>query len=280
MIDAHQHFWRPRRGDYGWLTPDNAPLYRDFLPDDLRPLLHAAGIGQTILVQAAETEAETDFLLDLAARTDFVAGVVGWLDMEDGAFPARLAQYRQKPGWLGLRPMLQEHPPERILSPLFRDHLALVARQDVPFDILTFPRHLPNLLAVLPDVPDLNGIIDHLSKPDMTQDGLGEWAAQITALARHPRLMCKVSGMVTQAGADWSADRIRPFLRHVAASFGPDRLIFGSDWPVCTLAARYDEVVALARSLLGELYPAEALAAIFDRNARRFYRLEDRPIGA
>ncbi|HTI02458.1 MAG TPA: amidohydrolase family protein [Acidisoma sp.] len=273
MLDAHQHFWRPERGDYGWLTPETGVLYRDFLPADLRPLMQAAGITRSIVVQAAETEAETDFLLALAAETDFVAGVVGWLDMTAEDFPARLAYYRAQPKWVGLRPMLQEHPPEKTLDPRFRAALREVARQDVPFDILTFPRHLPAMLTVLAEVPDLCGIVDHISKPEMTKPTLGDWAGHMTALAAHPRLMCKISGMVTEAGADWSADRIRPFLRHAAKAFGPERLVFGTDWPVCTLAARHGEVMDLARTLLAELYDAADLEKIFETNGARFYRL-------
>jgi L-fuconolactonase len=274
MLDAHQHFWKPGRGDYGWLTPDMGAIYRDFLPADLRPLMQAAGITRTIAVQAAETEAETDFLLALAAETDFIAGVVGWLDMTGEDFPARLAFYRAQPKWLGLRPLLQDHPPEAILDARFRASLAEVARQDVPFDILTFPRHLPALLSVLAEQPDLPGIIDHISKPAMTEPGLGEWEGHLTALGRHPRLMCKISGLVTEAGADWSADRIRPFLRHAAEAFGPERLVFGTDWPVCTLAASHGQVVDLARMLLAELYDAAALEKIFETNGARFYRLD------
>lgn len=272
-IDAHHHFWKVERGDYGWMTPELTSLLRDFGPEDLAPLNEAAGITRTILVQAAETEAETEFLLDIAARTPFVAGVVGWLDMTATDFTARLDHYSANPYWLGLRPMLQEHDPALIGSPAFRAALAEVARRDIPFDILTFPRHLPAMLDALDQVPDLRGIVDHLSKPDMTRPDLGAWGRDIVRSAARPRIMCKVSGMVTEAGADWSADRIRPFLHHAAKLFGPDRLVFGTDWPVCTLAATHGEVVDLARTLLGELYEAEDLEKIFVTNAIRFYGL-------
>lgn len=275
MIDAHQHFWQVNRGDYAWMTPDLGPLLRDFGPDDLAPLNAEAGIAKTILVQAAETEAETDFLLEIAQNTDFVAGVVGWLDMTAPEFAARLDHYAGCAKWLGLRPMLQEHDPALIETPAFRAALGQVARRGIPFDILTFPRHLPAMLDALAEVPDLHGIVDHLSKPDMTADGLGQWGKDITRLAAHPRLMCKVSGMVTEAGADWSADRIRPFLHHAARAFGPERLVFGTDWPVCTLAAPHADVVALTRGLLSELYGSEDMAKIFGGNAARFYRLPD-----
>lgn len=273
IIDAHHHFWQVSRGDYGWMTPDLGPLLRDFGPEDLAPLNEAAGITRTILVQAAETEAETDFLLGIADRTDFVAGVVGWLDMTSPDFSRRLDHYAAQPKWLGLRPMLQEHNPDLIAQPAFRAALSEVARRDIPFDILTFPRHMPEMRAALAATPGLRGIVDHISKPDMTQEDLGQWGRDIEGFAAHPQLMCKISGMVTEAGADWSAERIRPFLRHVAHAFGPERLVFGTDWPVCTLAATHAEVTELARTLLGELYTQDDLNKIFHTNAARFYRL-------
>ncbi|EPX75711.1 amidohydrolase family protein [Salipiger mucosus] len=273
IIDAHHHFWDVERGDYGWMTPDLTPLLRDFGPEDLAPLNAAAGISRTVVIQAAETEAETDFLLDLAARTDFVAGVIGWLDMTAPDFAARLDHYTTRPGWLGLRPMLQEHDPALIESPAFLAALQETARRDIPFDILTFPRHLPAMLDSLGRAPDLRGIVDHLSKPDMMTDELGQWGQDMARLAAHPRLMCKISGMVTEAGTDWSADRIRPFVQHAARLFGPERLVFGTDWPVCTLAASHAEVVDLARTLLGEIYGPEDLERIFHTNAVAFYGL-------
>ena len=273
MLDAHQHFWTLARGDYGWLTPEDAALYRDFGPEDLWPQMQAAGITQTILVQAAETEAETEHLLDIAARTGFVAGVVGWLDMLAPDFGARLDAFRTRPKWVGLRPVLQDHDPALIADPRFRDALAHVARRGVPFDILTRPAHLPAMSEALRAVPDLHAILDHISKPDMTAPMDAGWRAGIEALAAMPGLHCKVSGLVTEAGPDWSAARIRPFLRHVAGAFGPDRLVFGSDWPVCTLAASYAEVLDLARGLLSEMFGPEEMAGIMQGTGLRFYGL-------
>lgn len=273
MLDAHQHFWTLARGDYGWLTPEDAALYRDFGPEDLWPQMQAAGITQTILVQAAETEAETEHLLDIAARTGFVAGVVGWLDMLAPDFAARLDAFRARPKWVGLRPVLQDHEPALITDPRFRDALAHVARRGVRFDILTRPTHLPAMIEALRAVPDLHAILDHISKPDMTAPMDAGWRAGIEALAAMPGLHCKISGLVTEAGPDWSAARIRPFLRHVAGAFGPDRLVFGSDWPVCTLAASYAEVLDLARGLLSEMFGSEEMAGIMQGNGLRFYGL-------
>ena len=273
MLDAHQHFWKVERGDYGWMSPAVAPLLRDFLPSDLAPLAGRTGVRRTILVQAAETEAETEFMLELAAGTDLVAGVVGWLDMTRDDFPARLAACRARPKWVGLRPMLQEHDPAAILDPAFLRNLAEVARADVPFDVLTFPRHLPNTIEALGRTPGLRAIVDHLSKPDIASRAFEPWAAHISAVAAFPNVSCKVSGMVTEAAAGWRLDDVRPYVRHVAAAFGPERLVFGSDWPVCTLAASYGEVFALARTLLSELFGPEDLARIFETNGAAFYRV-------
>ncbi|MDB6454076.1 amidohydrolase family protein [Falsirhodobacter sp. 20TX0035] len=273
MLDAHQHFWTVARGDYGWMSPDLVALYRDFGPEDLRPLLNAAGVTRTVLIQAAETEAETDFLLDLARTTDFVAGVVGWIDMFDDCFAARLDHYAAQPKWVGLRPMLQEHDPARIGHPQFRTSLAEVARRGIPFDILTFPHHLPAMIEALRAAPGLHAIVDHISKPDMTAPLEDAWVRDIRALAAVPGMHCKISGLVTEAGEEWSADRIRPFFDIVADAFGPERLVFGSDWPVCTLAATYPKVLQLARDLLAYRFGAEAMAAIMEANGARFYRL-------
>ena len=274
MLDAHQHFWKTDRGDYGWLTPSLKPLYRDFEPGDLSPLLEQAGITRTVLVQAAETEAETDFLLDIAARTPFVAGVVGWLDMLADDFPSRLTHYSMQPKWVGIRYMLQEHDPARIADPRFQTALSEIARRRIPFDILVFPRHLDAMIQAVHAAPGLHGILDHIAKPDMTGAMDGKWRSGIEALAAVPWIYCKISGLVTEAGADWSLERIRPFVEFVARAFGPDRLVFGSDWPVCTLAASYAQVLELARSILGNLYETEQIQAIMETNGQRFYGLD------
>lgn len=273
MLDAHQHFWKIARGDYAWMSPDLKPLYRDFGPDDLVPLMKASGIDRTIVVQAAETEAETDFLLDIAAKTDFVAGVVGWLDMLAPDFATRLACYVDRPKWVGLRPMLQEHDPTMIADPNFRTALAEVARRDIPFDILTFPRHLPAMIDALHTVPNLHAIVDHLSKPDMNKPLDPDWVRGIQQLSAMPRIHCKISGMVTEAGQAWTIDRIRPFVEIVATAFGPTRLVFGSDWPVCTLAASHAQVVDLAQTVLASMFGPEDMQAIMETNGARFYRI-------
>lgn len=273
MLDAHQHFWEVARGDHEWVSPDYPALFGDFGPKELAPLMKETGVTGTVLVQAAETEDETDYLLGIANRTDFILGVVGWLDMLADDFDDRLDHYRGKRKWVGLRPMLQSHDPSMIADPRFRVALKQVAQRGVPFDILTFPRHLPAMIDALRATPGVHGIIDHISKPDMTRPLDAGWCAAIETLASMPNIYCKVSGLPTEAGADWSAERIRPFVAFVAKAFGPRRLVFGSDWPVCGLAASYAQVVALARGILGSIYGAEDMHAVMETNGKAFYRL-------
>ncbi len=277
MIDAHQHFWKIDRGDYFWMSDKVAPLKRDYGPEDLAPLMTRAGIDRTILVQAADTEAETDFMLGIAERTDFVVGVVGWLDFDADDFADRLAHYRRNPWLVGLRPMLQDLADDDwILRPRVVDNLKRLAATGLAFDILTFTRHLPHVVKALRQVPDLRAVLDHISKPEIAAGVLDPWRDQVAELASLPGVHCKVSGMVTEASKDWRLDDFRPYVDHVAACFGEDRLMFGSDWPVATLNASYDEVVDLARTLLSARFGPGGLAKIFGANAARFYRVEGR----
>lgn len=276
LIDSHQHFWRVARGDYGWMGDHVAPLVRDFLPADLAVHLGRAGINRTILVQAAPTEDETAFLLELARRTDFVAGVVGWLDMDSDAFPEKLAVLRRERKFVGLRPMLQDLPDDRfILRPRVLRHLALLAETGMPLDLLVFPRHLPHVREALAEVPGLRAVVDHLAKPPVASGTLDPWREEMAALAAFGSVSCKVSGLVTEAGPDWTLADLAPYVDHVADLFGENRLLFGSDWPVATLAASYGEVLNAARTLLGRRFGPDAMARIFGGNAARFYGLDD-----
>lgn len=273
MIDSHQHFWSVARGDYAWMGPHVAGLQRDFLPADLAPHLDAAGVSRTILVQAAETDAETDFLLDLAEATPFVAGVVGWIDLDGADFPRRFAALRRAPKLVGLRPMLQDCPDDAfILRPRVLDNLAAVAESGLAFDILCFTRHLPHVREALSRTPGLRAVLDHCAKPGIAAGRLDRWRDEVAALAAIPGVRCKVSGLVTEAAPDgWTPADLRPVVEHVLASFGPGRLMFGSDWPVCTLAASYGEVFDAARTLLApHLGPAD-MERVFGGNAEAFY---------
>lgn len=276
IIDAHHHLWKVSRGDYHWMTPAMSVLARDYLVEDLRPHLRKSAVARTVLVQAAPTEAETDFLLDLASRTEFIAGVTGWLDLADPGFPYRLARYRLHPKFVALRPMLQDLRDDAwILEPAVLGNLRHIAELKFPFEFLTFPRHLPHVLRALEQTPGLHAVIDHLSKPPIASGALEPWASLIRRVADFPDVHCKLSGMVTEADhARWSPDSLAPYVNHVVDVFGVDRLLFGSDWPVCRLAAEYGEVVNALRTILSARLGPQELAKVFGRNAERFYGLE------
>lgn len=266
-IDAHQHFWRLSRGDYGWLTPALAPIHRDFGPEDLSPLLAAHGIGATILVQAAPTEAETRFLLEIAAETPFVAGVVGWTDLEMPGAPERIAELAADPLLVGLRPMVHDIPDDDwLLRPSLAPALAAMARQGLVFDALLRPRHFPRLVPLLDRHPDLAVVLDHGGKPAIAEGAPG-WAEALADLARRPNLACKLSGLATEAPADWNTETLRPYAAEILRCFGPERVLWGSDWPVVNLAGGYDRWRAAAEALV----PEAARAAVFGGNAARIY---------
>ncbi|QCK84534.1 amidohydrolase [Phreatobacter aquaticus] len=270
-IDAHQHVWTLARGDYGWLTPALGAIHRDFGPADLKPLLDAARIDRTILVQAAPTLAETEFMLGVAAATPFVAGVVGWVDMESADASARIARLARNPLLVGLRPMIHDiADPDWMLSASLAPAIAAMQRHDLVFDALVRPVHLSRLLTFADRHPGLSIVIDHGAKPDIAGRTLDPWRADMAAMAARPNVACKLSGLVTEAGIDWTDDDLRPVVSHLIACFGASRLIFGSDWPVVTLAAPYQRWINTAEVLTGHLN-ADERAAIFGGTAERIY---------
>lgn len=275
IVDAHHHLWAPARGDYGWLTPDLGVLHRDYGPADIEALAAAHGIAATILVQAAPTEAETRYMLDLARGSPLIVGVVGWLDFEAVDFADRLSALAAEGPLVGLRPMLQDLDDDAyVLRPAVLANLDRLAAADLAFDVLTRPRHLPHALAALAPRPGLRAVVDHVSKPPIAAGTLDPWRADLSALAALPNVMCKVSGLVTEADhARWTPADLEPFVAHVVRAFGPDRLMWGSDWPVCLLAASYGRVLEVAREILSRHLGADDLEKVFAGNARRFYRV-------
>ncbi|MBG6159056.1 L-fuconolactonase [Labrenzia sp. EL_159] len=272
-IDAHQHFWDIARGDYHWLTPELGPIYRNFLPSDLAPNLEAHGISGTILVQAAPTLAETRFMLSLADNSPAVKGVVGWVDFESIDAPQIISDLAAHPVLVGLRPMIQDLEDD---DWMLRDNLtpafeALIAN-DLTFDALTFPRHLENLSALLIRFPDMRVVIDHGSKPLIRDSLIDDWAASMKQLAADTNAFCKLSGLVTEAKPDWSVDDLRPYVDHLLSTFGPQRILWGSDWPVCLLASSYERWVEATEILLNGLTPDEK-DAVLGLNALRAYGL-------
>ena len=272
-IDAHQHFWRLDRGDYDWLTPALRPLYRDYLPPDLASDLDAAGVTATILVQAAATEAETRFLLEIAKSTPFVAGVVGWVDMEARDVAERLAALvAEGEGYLkGIRPMIQDiADPNWILSPRLDRAFDALEALDLRFDALVRPVHLEPLLRRLEQRPNLKVVIDHAAKPDIAAGAKLEWSVRLASIASRTSARCKMSGLLTEARAGADSKDLAPFVEQVIAAFGAERIMWGSDWPVLNLVSDYSTWHAMAERLVAGLTARER-ALIFGGVAAQFY---------
>jgi L-fuconolactonase len=273
-IDAHQHIWTLARGDYDWMSPALGPIYRDFDPADLAPLLEAAGIDGTVLVQAAATTAETSFLLDVAERTPFIKGVVGWINFEDPSDVATLRAFARHPKFRGVRPMIQDIADiDWMLRPDLDWAFRALIELDLTFDLLGFPRHLPNALTLLQRYPEMRAVIDHAMKPTIAAGLTEDWADGIARIARETNAYVKLSGLVTEAGPGWTPAGLAPFVSHVLDVFGPDRVMWGSDWPVLNLASDYARWHAVARDLVAAVAGNCALNAVFGGTAAAFYRL-------
>ncbi|MCC8618831.1 amidohydrolase family protein [Xanthomonas vesicatoria] len=274
-IDAHLHFWHLARGDYDWLTPALAPLYRDFAPHDVDDALDAAGVGSVVVVQAAATEAETCYLFELARDEPRIAGVVGWVDFAAPDAAARIGALVRAGGGLlkGLRPMVQDIADAQWLAGADLDAAfdAMLAH-DLAFDALIRAVHVPALQARLKRHPQLRVVIDHGGKPQIAAGEFVAWAAGMAALAQHPNVHCKLSGLLTEAAPGAGMDALEPYVAHLFARFGAQRLLWGSDWPVLTLRADYAQWFDLAQQLVTR-HAAEHADAVFGDNARTFYRL-------
>jgi L-fuconolactonase len=270
-IDAHHHVWRLARGDYGWLTPALAPIYRDFDLSDLAPHLASAGMSGTILVQAAPTEAETQFLLEVAEGADIVRGVVGWIDLDAADAPARIDALAGRKLLVGLRPMVQDIADDDwLLGPHLAQRLDAMAGHGLVFDALVLPRHLPRLLTIVRRHPELRFVLDHFGKPHLATGDIAQWRSDIASLAGEPNVVCKLSGLVTEAAKDWQVADLRDAVDHALVCFGAQRMLWGSDWPVVNLAGGYDRWFAAAESLLADL-SADERVAVFGGNAARVY---------
>lgn len=275
QIDAHQHFWDPARGDYGWLTPSLAPLYRTFGPADLAPLRERAGVSKSVVVQAAPTVDETRYLLELARDEASVAGVVGWVPMLLPDTPALIGELATQPKFKGVRPMLQDIPDDDwIANPELAPAVDALLAHDLAFDALIFARHVVPFETFATRFPALRIVVDHGAKPPIRDGRAGwqTWADGIARLARLPNLHCKLSGLATEASADWTVDTLQPYVDHLLACFGAERLMWGSDWPVLNLNGDYAQWHAATDRLLRAL-PATQRDAIFGANAAAFYRL-------
>ncbi|MCI2400905.1 amidohydrolase family protein [Aliiroseovarius subalbicans] len=272
-IDAHQHFWKLSRGDYGWMGPELGPIYRDFLPADLEPLRKAAGVEKTIVVQAADTVAETEFLLGVAEATESIAGVVGWVDMEAGDAIATLEWLAQNPNFKGIRPMIQDiEDDEWVLCPSLDPVFDALIEMGLSFDALVLPRHLHHLQTRLDKHPDLACVINHAAKPALATGELDHWRKDMASISANSGALCKLSGLLTEAGDSPSLEAVSPAAEYILEAFGPRRIMFGSDWPVLNLAGDYAVWVQMVDTLLEGLDAADA-ARIWGSNAKSFYRV-------
>ncbi|KAA0217452.1 MAG: amidohydrolase [Leptolyngbya sp. PLA3] len=281
IIDAHQHFWRPSRGDYGWLTPQMSTLYRNFEPGDLKPMLDACGVRATVLVQAAPTVDETRYLLSLSEAHPWIRGVVGWVDFDHpAAGVAQLAELASHPMLVGVRPMVQDIPDvEWLRRPSHAPVWDAIVERGLMFDALVKPAHLESLAGLLEDRPELPCVLDHAGKPTVAlgkDSGFWVWGNWMQHIARESSVWCKVSGLVTEAGPGWSVDRLRPFVDVLIQAFGPRRLIWGSDWPMLNLAGDYTRWFQATEVLLGGL-SGDDRAAVLGGNAVRAYQLDGVP---
>ena len=278
-LDAHQHFWRYNTADYGWITDQMAVLRRDYLPGDLEPLLAASGFDGSIAVQAQQSVDETRWLLALTAQNPFIKGVVGWVDLCSSDLGDQLREfnvqgYNGNPHLVGIRHVVQAEPDDEfMLRPDFRRGIAQLADFGLAYDLLLYPRHLPAAAKLAAEFPRQTFVLDHIAKPGIAAGVLDPWRRDIAALAAFPNVACKLSGMVTEARwSHWVAADFAPCLDTVFAAFGPERLMIGSDWPVCTVAGSYASVMKIVQDYVGGLTPGQR-NAILGENCARIYRI-------
>lgn len=272
-LDSHQHFWKYSATDYPWI-PAGSALQRDWLPADLGALQTPLAFEGSIAVQAHQSVAEARWLLELAARNPRIRGVVGWVDLRSERVAESLAELSANPRFVGVRHVVQDEPDDLFLvRPEFVRGISQLRQFGLTYDLLIFPKQLPAAIQLVRQFPDQPFVLDHIAKPDIKAGTLSPWREQIRELAAFPNVWCKVSGMVTEADHRlWQPEDFIPFLEVVFEAFGPDRLMFGSDWPVCLLAAGYEQVFSLVRDFALKAAPdAGAQEAIFGGNAERFY---------
>ena len=273
-IDSHQHFWQYSPSSHSWINDEMQVLKRDFLPSDLEPLLTSRGMDGCVAVQAAQHERETDFLIHLADQHSFIKGVVGWVDLRAKNVEARLSHYAQFPVLKGFRHIVQDEPdPHFLLQPDFCRGIEALQKFGFTYDILVYPIHLEVAYLFASRFPEQPFVVDHLAKPYIKQQEIEPWASQMRKLASLPHVYCKLSGMVTEADwKHWHSRDFKPYTEVILEAFGAERVMIGSDWPVCLLAGNYGRVIHLGEELISALNPTDR-TKIMGGNAARFYNL-------
>jgi L-fuconolactonase len=273
-IDAHQHFWKFNPVRDSWITEDMAVIRKDFLPGDLKPLLEQNNIDGCVAVQARQSETETDFLIQLAEENDFIKAVVGWVDLQVANIKERLEHYKQFNRVKGFRHILQgEKDRALMLSPAFKNGIDALQQHGFTYDILIFPDQLKFVKEFVAAFPDQKFVIDHIAKPNIKEQKIDDWKEDITALAQYENLYCKISGLVTEANwKTWKPEDFKNYLDVVIETFGTNRILFGSDWPVCLLAASYQQTVDIVKAYFSS-FTKEEQGKFFGQNAFQFYNL-------
>lgn len=277
-IDSHQHFWIYDAVRDAWINDQMTRIRQNFLPEDLYPILQANGVDGCVAVQADQSEAETLFLLALAEKYSvFVKGVVGWVDLRADDLYEKLEYYSQYELLKGFRHVAQTEPDDFLARPEVIRGIRQLTAFDFTYDILIYPTQLKAALHLVRELPQVNFVVDHLAKPYIKDQKINTWSNYMRQLAAQPHVCCKVSGMVTEADwQHWTKKDFYPYLDVLFESFGPDRLMFGSDWPVCLVAAEYEQVIGLVRDYMTNVgFSAIDQAKVFGGNATRFYRLEE-----
>lgn len=277
IIDAHQHFWKlDLPFNYDWLKePEHKAINRDFMPADLKPHLAAVGVDKTVFVQTQHDVEENRWVLKLAAANDFIAGVVGWVDLASEKCEEQLLEFKDNPRFVGIRHITQAEPDDNfIVRPEVIRGLKVLQKHKVPFDLLFYTQHLKHAATLSDMLPDLPMVIDHLSKPKIKDGLIDDWRKDLQRAAANPNMYCKLSGMVTEADwSRWKPADLKPYIETALAAFGPKRCMFGSDWPVCELAGSYEIVFSALNEALGGI-STEDQNYIFGETARKFYRLK------
>ena len=271
-IDAHQHFWIYNPEDYVWMGPAHGPIRRDFLPEHLAPLLDSIGFDGSIAVQARQLVKETEWLLDLAEANPRIFGVVGWLDLCSEQIDAQIERFASRERLVGVRHVVHdEADPQFVLRNAFRHGISLLEPAGLAYDLLLRPQHIGPSIRLVDEFPNQPFVIDHIAKPLIAEGSLQPWEREIREIARRRNVTCKLSGMVTEADHDsWKPDQMVQYMDVVLEAFGPDRLMIGSDWPVCTLAGEYEPVMRVVLDYIGKLSASER-EAVAGETCARFY---------